>query len=154
MSDQEFQEYLNTRYQDLLSFYDRRSVQNKRGFRALSLFVIVTSGLLAPLIGTGVLADRRMIGALLSASIVVASAMLAHFQFNENWLSYRATWDALQREPHLRNARIGDYEDAVDRNSLFVKRVEAISAREGGDWLKRHKATDDKKVGAPAQRGK
>jgi hypothetical protein len=138
VTDDEFKEYLNTRYKQLTDYYDKRAAQNKLGYRFCSIFVIVVSGLLAPLIGTGSLADHKMIGALISASIVVASAILAYFQFNENWLNYRATWDALQREPHFRSAGLGEYQGASDRNSVFVSRIEAIAAREGAQWLARH----------------
>jgi len=138
MTDDEFKQYLETRYKQLLDYYDKRAVKNKVGYRVCSLFIIIVSGLLAPLIGTGSLSLHKMAGALISASIVVVSAILAHFQFNENWLSFRATWDALQREPHLRNAGIGEYQSAIDRNSLFVSRVEAFTSREGSEWLGRH----------------
>jgi hypothetical protein len=154
LTDQEFEEYLNTKYKKLIGFYDRRSIWNKRGYRICSVFVIVVSGLLAPLIGTGSLSKHEMVGALISASIVVVSAILAHFQFNENWLSYRATWDALEREPHLRIAGIGEYEGAMDRNSVFVNRVEAIAAREGSEWLGRHshvQKANKEQGGDPAQ---
>jgi hypothetical protein len=85
-----------------------------------------------------------MIGGFLSASVVVATAIESHFQFNENWLTYRATWDALQREPQLRAARIGEYADAPDSNVLFVQRVEAIVSEQGSEWLARHRRLQER----------
>jgi hypothetical protein len=142
VSDGEFQEYVSTRYKQLIDFYDKRAVQNKSGYRACSVFVIGVSGLLSPLIGTGSLAEHKMTGALLSASIVIASAIMAHFQFNENWLTYRATWDALQREPYFRSAGLAEYQGSADRNSTFVSRVEAIASREGSQWFGRHSSKE------------
>jgi hypothetical protein len=144
VSDQEFDQYLSTRFCEVVKFYDTRAQQNKLGHRVCSVSIIIVSAVLAPLISTGILSDHQVLGGFLSASIVVASAIMAHFQFNENWLSYRATWDALQREPHLRAAGLGEYSDAADRNALFVQRVESIAAREGSEWLARHSQTERK----------
>ncbi len=144
MTDEEYAKYVDTRFKKLIGYYDQRSQQNKRWHRVCSVLVIGISGTLAPLISTGVLLNHKITGGLLSASIVVVTAIAAHFQFNENWLAYRATWDALQREPHLRDARIGEYADAADRNSLFVQRVEAMVSEQGSEWLSRHRRLQER----------
>ena len=138
MTDEEYEQYLKGRYSRLVAFYDRRAQENKRWHRICSVFIIVVSGILAPLISTGLLSKHPMIGGFLSASVVVATAVNSHFQFNENWLNYRRTWDALMREPFLRDAQVGDYANAADRNALFVERVESIISEEGNEWLGRH----------------
>ncbi len=138
MTDDEYQKYLKDRYETLLAFYDTRAQQNKLGYRVCSVFIIGMSGVLAPLIGSGALLKHPMLGAFMSASVVVATAITAHYQFNENWLGYRRTWDALKREPYLHDARVGDYGSVSDSNILFVQRVEAIASDEGADWYGRH----------------
>jgi hypothetical protein len=148
MTDEEYKSYVGTRYKGLVSFYDDRAQRNKRWHRVCSVFIIVVSGTLAPLISTGILLKHSMVGGFLSASIVMATALTSHFQFNENWLNYRRTWDALQREPYLRDARIGDYENASDRNAVFVERVEAVSSEEGKEWLGRHVRRQERPSGA------
>jgi hypothetical protein len=147
MSDEDFQEYFKTRFQALLAFYDKRSMSNKRWHRGCALYILTVSSVLVPLISTGsFLADHKLLGGLLSATIVAVTAAASHFQFNDNWLSYRATWDALQREPHLRMAKLREYASTTDRNSLFVDRVESLASSEGREWLGRHsiKAKEDR----------
>jgi hypothetical protein len=144
VSDQEFQEYLKGRFETLVKYYDNRSKSNKRWHRVCSVLIILISASLVPIVSTGVLADHRVIGGVLAASVVVATAIGAYFQFNENWLNYRATWDALQREPHLRIAGVGEYYESKDRNSLFVQRVEAIVSEQGSEWLSRHKRMQER----------
>lgn len=144
MTDDEYEKYVGDRYVTLLTFYDTRARQNKRGHRICSLFIIGMSGILAPLIGAGALLKHPMIGAFMSASVVIATAITSHYQFNENWLGYRRTWDALKREPYLRDACVGDYGSAADRNLLFVQRVEAIASDEGADWYGRHVRQQDR----------
>ena len=138
MTDEEYERYLNGRYSHLVGFYDKRAQENKRWHRACSVFIIVVSGILAPLISTGLLSKHPMIGGFLSASVVIATAISSHFQFNETWLNYRKTWDALKREPYLRDARVADYVNVADRNALFVERIESVASEEGNEWLGRH----------------
>lgn len=147
MTHEEYQAYLDGRYRELLGFYDKRAIRNKRSHRICSLLVIVVSGGLVPLIATGGTAKHPLISGLFSASVVVAAAISSHFQFNENWLSYRKTWDALKREVQLHNAGIGAYQDSENPNALFVQRVEAIASDEGIDWYERHLRSKDKSPG-------
>jgi hypothetical protein len=148
VTDEEYEKYLSTRYSQLVAFYDKRAQQNKLGHRVCSVFIIGVSGILAPLIATGVLLRHPILGGFLSASVVMATAIGSNFQFNENWLSYRRTWDTLRREPHLRDARVGDYVSATDRNGLFVERVEAIASDEGTDWFTRQVRQQEHPSGA------
>lgn len=147
MTDEEYEKYLGTRYNQLVGFYDKRAQQNKLGYRICSVFIIAVSGILAPLIATGVLLRCPILGGFLSASVVIATAIGSLFQFNENWLSYRRTWDTLRREPHLRDARVADYANAADRNGLFVERVETIASDEGTDWFSRHVRRNEHRSG-------
>jgi hypothetical protein len=145
---------LETRYKKLVTFYDDRAQSNKRSHRICSVFIIVVSGALAPLIATGLLLSHPIVGGFLSASIVIVAALTSSFQFNENWLNYRKTWDALQREPYLRDAGIGDYEKAADRNAIFVERIEAIASEEGQEWIGRHIRRQETPGGSAGAAGK
>jgi hypothetical protein len=136
MSEQEFEKYLTSRYSSALQFYDRRACQNKWGYRALSVYIIIASAALAAL-GTINEPPQRVLVAVLSPTIAIAMGVISLFQLQQNWLSYRATWDALKREPHLRTARLSDYSTTTDPNALFVHRVEALLSKEGAEWLNR-----------------
>lgn len=151
MTDDEYGQYLATRYKKLVDFYDARAQSNKRWHRACSVFIILTSGILAPLVATKAMDKCPLVLGFLSASVVIATAITSHFQFNENWLNYRKTWDALQREPYLREAAVGEYREVVDRNVLFVERIEAIASEEGKEWLGRHIRRQETPTGGAEQ---
>lgn len=139
MEDHAVTEYIDRRFADALYFYDARAISNKRWYRWLSTYIIVVSAGLSPLVAFAPAEPRwRALAASLSASIVAATAVLGHFKFHENWLSFRASWDALQREREYYRASSGGYRWAQDRNALFVERVEAILARESSDFFARH----------------
>jgi hypothetical protein len=148
MTDDEFNQYLSGRYKEMLDFYDKRAKQNKKWYCYCSVYIISMAGLLAPIM-TIDLGGWRYSVAFASASIAIASGLLAFFKFQENWLRYRSRWDCLKREPHLHKAKIGPYKDSAETNKLFVERVEGIFAKEGAEWLSKHLYEDEVKKDKP-----
>ena len=142
MNEREFQEYLKGRYQEMLDFYDNRAVSNKQWYCRCSVYIIALSAVLAPILMLD-LGNWKYVIAFASASIAIASGVLAFFKFQENWLRYRSTWDCLKREPHLRKARLDEYERCTEPNRLFVQRVESLFAQEGAEWLAKHSCKEE-----------
>ncbi|MBI4878860.1 MAG: DUF4231 domain-containing protein [Planctomycetes bacterium] len=133
------EKYLAEDYAKALKFYDDRACTSKRAWRALSIYLIVASAVLTPLVAFAPdLIGWRIAAASLSATLVVATGLLAHLRSHENWLSYRASWDALERERRLFETGTGPYSSAPDRASLFVGRVETVLTKEGTDFSARH----------------
>jgi hypothetical protein len=131
---------MDGRFAKQLDFFNRRAIQNQRGYRTCAIYVLVVSVMIAPLIA---LDDRlsgwgRLLAAVLSPTLAIAAGLSAHYRFHENWLRYRATWDAMQQEVELREAGLGDYCRSADRNSQFVENIEALIAREGSAWMRTH----------------
>src|SRR5712692_2427531 len=138
MEELVIKKYLAEDYAKALRFYDVRAQTSKRWYRGLSVYLIGVSALLTPLVA--VLPNNaywKIIAAALSATIVVSSALLAHLKCHENWLSYRGSWDALERERRLFETGTGPYKSASDKGVLFVEQVEAILAKEGADFYAR-----------------
>jgi uncharacterized protein DUF4231 len=139
MDEAAIEKYLTTDYAKAVKFYDDRAKTSKRWYRGLSIYMIVISASLTALIAFA--PDNlcwRIISASVSATIVVATGLLAHFKCHENWLSYRGSWDALERERRFYETGIGTYKLATDKGATFVERIEAILAREGADFYARH----------------
>lgn len=144
MNDEAFKIYIDGRFADALAFYDNRAKMYKKWYRALSVYVLFVSLGLTPFVSFAGSEEKwRIWAALFSASIAAATGLLAFYKCQENWLSYRASWDALKREREFHNAGINDYKSAADRNALFVERVELILTREGTDFYARHLKSDD-----------
>jgi hypothetical protein len=139
MGETAVSKYLSTDYAKAAKFYDDRATSSKRWYRGLSIYLIGVSAVLTPLVAFGPSGARwRIASAALSATIVIATSLLAHLKCHENWLSYRGSWDALERERRFYETGTGEYRLAADKAALFVERVEAILAREGADFYARH----------------
>ena len=150
MEESAIKKYLAEDYAEALKFYDDRACSSKRVYRVCSVYLIVASAILTPLVA---LAPEqgwwRIVAAALSATIVISTGMLAHLKSHENWLSYRASWDALRRERRLFETTSGPYRSVPDKATLFVERVEAVLTKEGSEFFARHATGQktDAKVG-------
>jgi len=139
MTNEEFQRYRDGRYAEVLEYYDSKAVWNKRCYYACSVYVLAVSGVICPVV---LLSSTygQVLAAIFSPTVTVLAAVAALFKFHENWLSYRATWDALKHEYYWHDANAGLYAGQDDPDRLFVEQVEALVSREGAEWLRRHAA--------------
>ena len=139
MDETAIEKYLAADYAKAVKFYDDRAKSSKRWYRGLSIYMIVISAGLTALIAFAPDSPCwRIISASMSATIVVATGLLAHLKCHENWLSYRGSWDALERERRFYETGTGSYKSATDKGALFVERIEAILTKEGADFYARH----------------
>lgn len=139
MNPEHIQKYIDVDYARAIKFYDDRANSTKLTYRILSIYIITISALLTPLVAFA--PDEllwRIVTALLTATIVIATGLLAHLKSHENWLTYRSSWDSLEREKRFFETRSGKYKDAEDPNVLFVEQIETIIAKEGSDFYSRH----------------
>lgn len=144
MDNNVLQKYITEDYAKAAEFYDKRACVAKRWYRVLSISLIVVSAVLTPVVALAPDELRwRAVETILSATIVIFTGLLAHLKSHENWLSYRGSWDALERERRQYQTSTGAYAGTADKGSLFVDRVEAILAREGADFYARHAKGED-----------
>jgi hypothetical protein len=137
MTDDEFRSYRDGRYAGILNYYDEKAIWNKRFYHMCSLYVMVVSVGISPIILL-YKEHGQVLAALLSPTVALLTAVAGHYRFHENWLGYRATWDALNHQIHWHDAQLGLYAGQEDPNRFFVEQVEALISREGSEWLRRH----------------
>ena len=137
MTDQEFLEYRDGRYSEMLRYYDKQAVRNRLCHFACSVYVLAVSVAISP-ISILLKESSQVVVAVLSPTVALVAAIGGLYHFHQNWLRYRATWDALKHEINWRNARIGPYETTPDRNRMFVTQVESLISREGAEWVRTH----------------
>jgi hypothetical protein len=152
MTDEEFEAYRAGRYSGILEFYDLRAIANQKRYHFCSVYVLVVSVAIAPILAIDLLAVNwgKIIAAILSPTVALVNSVATHFKYHDNWLSYRATWDALNRELAFRNAAIGSYENCKDRNAVFVARVEEAITKEGSNWYSRQAKEPSKGDSSPS----
>jgi hypothetical protein len=123
---------------DQLRWYDTKSAHHKRWFQGLKVAQIVIAAAIPAVAAAG--ASAALAGAL-GAVIVVLEGMQQLFQFQQNWISYRTTAEALKHEKFLYLASAGPYAHNDRPEGALAERVEALVSQETVAW-------------ADAQRGK
>jgi Protein of unknown function (DUF4231) len=130
------------RLEDQITWYDTKSAYNQRmvkllkGTEALAAAVIAFSaGLkLAPTLTAG-----------LGAAILVLEALQHFNQYQNNWIAYRSTCEALKHEKYLYLATAGPYQDATDPHTLLAERTESHISKEHAKWVSVREESSKKK---------
>lgn len=116
---------------DQIGWYDRKSRHNQRWFKALKTCQIVTAAAI-PVAATGSV-DDWIVGAA-GALIVILESVQQLQQYQQNWITYRATCERLKHEQFLYLARAGAYAAAATPDSLLAERVEGLVSQEHAAW--------------------
>lgn len=128
------EEYITSRVDDQIGWYDRKSQSAQRWFKWLRGAEIIAAAAI-PLIA-GFAADPfpvTLVVGILGASIAVISAAISLNQFQENWTEYRTTCESLKHEKFLYLTKAKPYHEE-DPFRLFVQRVESLISKENSAW--------------------
>ena len=129
------EEYLKDRVEDQISWYDRKSGFNKKWYHRTQVLTIVF-GALITFVGVFTVEEDSLLkylSPLLGASITILSSLLVLYKFQEKWINYRSTSEALQVE---RNLFLTNCEPYGKKASFqyFVVRIESILSQENSSW--------------------
>lgn len=119
------------RLQSQLDWYGSKSAHHKDWFQRLKVIQIVTAALIP--VGAGAGAPAWAVGTL-GAVIVVLEGLQQLFQFQQNWVSYRATAEALKHEQLLYLMSAGPYGATRRPDILLAERVEGLVSQEHSAW--------------------
>lgn len=132
-----FATYLEKRYQDQLNYYENASGKNQKKYKFFQWSLIILSTL------TTILAalpkqekfDLGYVIVFTSALVTILTSALKTFQYQELWVTYRSTIERLKPEIYYYTFNVGDYgQTGVDKETLFVTRVEGILGKEHEAW--------------------
>ena len=137
MNQEEFKEYVETRYKGQMAYYDSAASKNQKRYKTFQWILIVfsaTTPIIAALDGKWKL-DLQIPVVVISGLVAILTAGLKTFQYQELWVKYRTTNELLKPEIFYHNFGVGPYaEEGVDKERLFVSRVETILDKEHISW--------------------
>ena len=141
-----FDEYVEGRYKGQMQYYDSAATKNQKKYKMYQWILIILSAVTPVLAAMSGLAhlDKTYTSAsqFLQILLVVVSSVVAilttglkTFQYQDLWVNYRATYEQLKPEIYYYEFNIGPYGvEGVDKDSVFVARVEAILNAEHVQW--------------------
>lgn len=134
------EEYLSNRLDDQIDWYDRKSGINKKMYQRCQLVQLVVASLitLSALLETFEHASIPFIVPSMGALVAIISGILGLYKFQENWVEYRSTSEALKYEKYLFLTQSEPYHKP-DRFNLLVNRAEALMAKQNSSWFQNSK---------------
>jgi hypothetical protein len=122
------------RLENQITWYSGESQSNQRRFKALKACQIV----IAAAIPVAVALDAdAAVGAVGGGLIVVLEGLQQMQQYQQNWITYRATCERLKHEKFLFAAHAGPYATAPRPEALLAERVEGLVSQEHAAWGER-----------------
>ena len=133
------EEYLTTRLQDQIDWYESRSASNQRYYKRLRVVELVAAALI-PFI-TGYISDAsggpfRIVVGVLGVTVAALSGLDALYKFHERWMEYRTTAEALKHHKFLYLTRTTPY-DSENAFNRLVENVESLISKENSRWTQR-----------------
>jgi hypothetical protein len=143
MDDEQWNEFLETRYLDQLRWYEKKSAINKR-YYYWSQWAVILFSALTPVLVVGLPRTWNWVSACVSTVVAVGASATKVFKFQENWMVYRATAESLKQEKIFMLAGLDEYATAPNKRSTFVKRVETLLSREATMWHMANRSKDER----------
>jgi hypothetical protein len=117
------------------TWYGDKSAKNRTMYVRLKSAQLILAAAI-PVVSVAAASNpQRWTSAGLGALIGIVEGFLQLGQYQQNWLLYRATREALKREEFLYSAGAGPYFDAASRDALYIERCDAIMSGENSKWL-------------------
>lgn len=130
-------EYLKTRVDDQIAWYGAKSSYNQKRYRWLQVLAIVAGSLIPFLTGYVDHPDYGPTFKILVGSLGVLGALITGLQslykFQENWVQYRSTCEALKSEKYLFETQTPPY-TGPDALANLVQKVETLISSENKKW--------------------
>ena len=129
------------RLEDQVAWYDRKSMSAQRAYKRLKIAELVLASGVPVVAGTSM--PRTLIG-VLGAAVVVLEGVQHLFQWQQNWILYRSTAEALKHERYLFLAQAGPY-TTQDRTRVLAERIEGLISQEHAKWTESREQSEIQK---------
>ena len=126
-------------------WYGERARQNRSYYVTLKGAQIVFAAAIPVVSVAGAANAQRWATAILGALVGIIEGLIQLGQYQQNWLLYRATREALKREEFLHSAKAGPYSNVQDPDTLYIERSDTIMSGENAKWLSSQQQSSAKK---------
>lgn len=137
------------RLEDQVGWYDRKSASSQRVFKRLKVLQLAAAALVP--VAASVHAAVWITGAL-GALVVVVEGIQQLGQYQQNWMNYRSTCEALKHEKYLYLAGAGHYHGSEDPERMLAERIEGLVSQEHAKWTTAREETTTQDDEAAGQR--
>jgi hypothetical protein len=130
------------RLDDQIGWYGRNSKTAQLRYKFLKIIQVIVAALI-PLIAVFPVPEpiSKWAVALLGLIVLIVEAVQQLNQYQENWISYRSTCEALKHEKYLFLAGAGPYAGTGKQLALLADRIEGLISQEHAKWVSAQQGT-------------
>lgn len=121
------------RLEDQIGWYDRKSMGSQHYFKRIKM-VVITAAALIPFLSAFSFSQLKWVTGGLGVLITILEGMLHLNQYQQNWIWYRSTCEALKHEKYVYLAKAGPYAGHSDPHALLAERIESLVSQEHAKW--------------------
>jgi hypothetical protein len=121
------------RLEDQLAWYDRKSMANQRTYKVIKVVEVLAAAIIPFLAGLG-LPHTSVVTGGLGVLITVLEGLLHLNQYQQNWINYRSTCEALKHEKYTYLGKAAPYANVPDSHALLAERIESLVSQEHAKW--------------------
>ncbi len=135
------------RLEDQLQYYDKKASRNERMFKRLKKATLTISVMipLSAVFSAKYGAITGIIAGTLGAMIALLEGLQQLNQYQQNWISYRSTAEALKHEKFLFLSSAGPYANPAEPQKTatvqLAERVESLVSQEHSKWAQMQDTT-------------
>ena len=122
------------RLEDQIGWYDNKSQRAQSWYKGLKIVQLVTAGII-PFLAAFDISHPERVTAFLGLVILIVEGLQQLNQYQNNWISYRSTCEALRHEKYLYLAGAGPYAKVDQALPLLADRIEGLISQEHAKWL-------------------
>jgi len=121
------------RLEDQIDWYDRKSIANQRTYKQMKVVEILAAAII-PFLAALRNPNIGMVTGALGVLVTVLEGMLHLNQYQQNWINYRSTCEALKHEKYTYLGKASPYANVPDAHALLAERVETLVSEEHAKW--------------------
>jgi hypothetical protein len=121
------------RLEDQITWYDCRSLRSQRIYKRIKVIEILAAAVI-PLIAAFSIPHVAIITGSLGVLITVLEGLIHLNQYQQNWIAYRSTCEALRHEKYVYLGKAAPYSGAEDAYALLAERIESLVSQEHAKW--------------------
>jgi len=119
------------RLEDQLSWYDGKSVAAQHAYKRLKVLQLLAAAAVPAVAAAG---PAAWVTAAFAGVVLVLEGLQQVGQYQQNWITYRSTCEALKHEKYLFLAGAGPYLHADGRTRVLAERIEGLVSQEHARW--------------------
>ena len=121
------------RLEDHLAWYEGKSLGNQPAYKRIKIVEILAAAII-PFVAGLRLPHPGVVTAGLGVLITILEGLPHLNQYQQNWINYRSTCEALKHEKFTYLGKAAPYANVPDPHALLAERIESLVSQEHAKW--------------------